>query len=69
MAVYKTTVRFSAEELVLLRKAAGDAPIPRYVRLAALRDAERKVAPADGKGLGDPFEGTSSPPFSGEGEG
>lgn len=59
MSDYKTTVRFSAEELLILRKAARDAPLTTYIRKAALRDAEREVALFDGKSVQDALEGSS----------
>lgn len=65
---YKFTVRFNADEVQQLRKAAGDTQLTRYIRLAALREASHKNAaekvdeqtPPTGIGF------ANSPPFGGE---
>lgn len=52
---WKFTVRFTAEEVALLRQRAGDCPLTRYVRLAALRDATKGFDDAPEERPGTPL--------------
>lgn len=56
---YRFTVRYTAEEVEILRKAARDAPLTTYIGRAALRDAKQTIAPSE------PRPGVLTPPRNG----